>query len=117
MTSNSINRGLAAMPAAERSLRVDERSNDGDQSYPQRRHREAMPGNTPPKESSPRADAQRSQWDDADWNQDHDEAACNRARQLLSQSNSGFHRLGDRFGGLRRWLAGERWVKRLGVAI
>jgi hypothetical protein len=33
----------------------------------------------------------------------------------LSRSNSGFHRLGDHFGGFRRWLAGERWVKRLAV--
>ena len=48
---------------------------------------------------------------------DHDEAAGHRARRLLSRSNSGFHRLGDRFGGLRRWLAGERWVKRLAIVI
>jgi hypothetical protein len=74
-----------------------------------------MLGNTPPKGSSPRADSQLSQWDDADWDQDHDEAAGHRARRLLSRSNSGFHRLGDRFGGFRRWLAGERWVKRLAV--
>jgi hypothetical protein len=74
-----------------------------------------MLGNTPPKGSSPRADAQLSQWDDADWDQDHDEAAGHRARRLLSRSNSGFHRLGDHFGGFRRWLAGERWVKRLAV--
>ena len=87
------------MPAPERSLRVDERSNDGDQSYTQRRHREAMPGNKPPKGSSPRADTQLSQWDDGDWDQDRDEAAGRRARRLLSRSNSGFHRLGDRFGG------------------
>src|SRR3979409_1868410 len=93
MTSNSIKRGLAAMPAQERSLRVDERPVGGDQSYTQRRHREAMLGNTPPKGSSPRADAQLSQWDDADWDQDHDEAAGHRARRLLSRSNSGFHLL------------------------
>jgi hypothetical protein len=74
-----------------------------------------MPRNTPPKGSSPPADAQLSQWEDADWDQDQDEAACDRARQLLARSNSGFDRLGDRFGGLRRWLAGERWVKRLAV--
>jgi hypothetical protein len=74
-----------------------------------------MLGNTPPKGSSPRADAQLSQWDDADWDQDHDEAAGHRARRLLSRSNSGFHRLGDHFGGFRRWLAGERWIKRLAV--
>src|SRR6267154_827197 len=38
-TSNSINRGLAAMPTQERSIRIDGRAGDGDQ--PQRRHREA----------------------------------------------------------------------------
>ena len=76
-----------------------------------------MAGNTSPKGSSPRADAPLSQWDDADWDQDHDEAARYRARRLLSHSNSGFHRLGDRFGGFQRWLVGERWVKRLVVVI
>jgi hypothetical protein len=76
-----------------------------------------MASNTSPQGSNPRADAQPSQWDDADWDQDHDEAACNRARRLLSKSDSGFHRLGDSFGALRRWLAGERWVRRLAVVI
>src|SRR6266852_4009659 len=113
MTSSSINRGLAAMPAQERSLRVDGRDLGGDQSYPQRRHREAMARNTSPQGSKPRADVQLSQWDDADWDQDHDEAAGHRARRLLSGSNSGFHRLCDYMGSLRGWLAGERWVKRL----
>ena len=47
----------------------------------------------------------------------HDEAARHRARRLLSRSNSGFHRLGDRFAALQRWLTGERWVKRLAVVI
>src|SRR6201747_1159829 len=117
MTSNSIKRGLAAMPAQERSLRVDERPVGGDQPYTQRRHREAMLGNTPPKGSSPRADAQFSQWDDADWDQDHDEAAGHRARRLLSRSNSRFHWAGDRIAALRQWLVGERWVKRLAVVL
>ena len=31
--------------------------------------------------------------------------------------NSGFHRLGDDFAALRRWLTGERWVRRLAVVI
>src|SRR6202165_4461921 len=117
MTSNSINRGLAAMPAQERSLRVDERCLDGDQSYHQRQHREAMARNTSPQGSNRRSDVQPSQWDDADWDQDHDEAAGHQARRLLSRSNSGFHRFGDHLGALRRWLAGERWVKRLAVVI
>lgn len=105
------------MPAQERSLRVDGRDLGGDQSYPQRRHREAMARNTSPQGSKPRADVQLSHWDDSDWDQDHDEAAGHRARRLLSNSSSGFHRIGDKFGHLRRWLSGERWVKRLAVVI
>ena len=76
-----------------------------------------MAKNTSPQGSNPRDDVQPSQWDDADWDQDHDEAAGHRARRLLSGSNSVFHRLGDHLGALRRWLAGERWVKRLAVVI
>jgi len=76
-----------------------------------------MAKNTSPQGSNPRADVQPSQWDDADWDQDHDEAAGHRARRLLSGSNSVFHRLGDHLGALRRWLAGERRVKRLAVVI
>src|ERR1700704_264307 len=105
MTSSSNNRGLAAMPAEDRSLSPDGRALGGDQSHNQRQHREAMARNTSPQ----RADVQPSQWDDAGWDQDHDEA-CHRARRLLSGSNSGFHRFGDRLEALRRWVAGERWV-------
>jgi hypothetical protein len=76
-----------------------------------------MARNTSPKGTSPRADAQASQWDDADWDQHHDEAAGHRARRLLSRSNSGFHRLGDRMGALRRRIAAARWVKRLAIVI
>jgi hypothetical protein len=76
-----------------------------------------MARNTSPQGSDPRADVQPSQWDDADWDQDHDEAAGHRARRLLSGSNSAFHRLVDHLAALRRWLAGERWVKRLAVVI
>src|ERR1700688_3001783 len=117
MTSNSINRGLAAMPAQERSLRIDGRDLGGDPSYNQRRHREAMAGNRSPQESHPRADIQPLQLDDADWDQDLDEAAGRRARRLLSRSNSSMHRFGDYFEAVRRWLAGERWVKRLAITI
>ncbi len=71
-----------------------------------------------PRSRSPRADDVRlSQWDDADWDQDHDEAAGHRARRLLSGSRSGFHRIGDNLAALSRWIAGERWVKRLAVVI
>src|SRR5260370_379161 len=117
MTSNSIDRGLAAMPTQERSLRRDEPRLGGNQSYNQRQHREAMARNTSPQGSDPRADVEPSQWEDAAWDQDHDEVAYNRARRLLSGSNSTLHRFGDHFGALRRWLAGERWVKRLAVVI
>ena len=77
-----------------------------------------MARNTAPQGSNPRAEAQISQWDDATRSdQEHDEAARNRARRLLSRSNSGIHRLGDRFAALHRWLTVERWVKRLAVVI
>src|SRR3984893_1641219 len=116
-TSNTINRGLAAMPVQERPLGFDGRGLGGDQSCNQRQHREAMARNTSPQGLNPRADVQPSQWDDADWDQDHDEAARHRARRLLSRSNSGFHRLRDLLAGFRRWIAGERWIRRLGIAI
>jgi hypothetical protein len=105
------------MPAQERSIRIDGRGLGGDQSHNQRQHREAMAKNTSPQGSSPRADVQPSQWDDADWDHDHDEAAGHRARRLLSRSNSGLHRFGDRLAAVQRWLAGERWVKRLAIVI
>src|SRR6202011_104710 len=117
MTSNSINRGLAAMPAQERPLNVDGRCLGGDQPYNQRQHREAMARNTSPQGSSSRADLQPSHWDDAGWDQDHDEAAGHRARRLLSRSNSGFHRLGGSLRALRQWLPRERGVRRLAVVI
>src|SRR5258708_13308526 len=94
-TSNSINRGLAAMPAQERSIPIDERAVGGDQ--PQRRHREAMARNTSPqgsKGSNPRAEAQISQWDDeTGWDPaEHDEAAGHRPRRRASPAASPFPR-------------------------
>ena len=76
-----------------------------------------MARNKPPQALNSRTDDQLSQWDDADWDQDHDEAAGHRARRLLSSSNSGLHRIGDGIGALRRWLARERWVKRLAIVV
>jgi Protein of unknown function len=105
------------MPAQQRSSGVDGQGLGGDQSHNQRQHREAMARNTSPQGSGPRADVQPSQWDDADWDHDHDEAARRRARRLLSRSNSGLHRFSDNLGALRQWLAGERWVKRLAIVI
>src|ERR1700681_4934027 len=117
MTGSSNNRGLAAMPAQQRPSHADGRGLGGDQSYNQRQHREPMARSTSPQGSNPRADVQPSHWDDADWDQDIDEAAGHRARRLLSGSNSAFHRLGDHLGAFRRWLASERWVKRLAIGI
>ena len=76
-----------------------------------------MARTTSPKGSSPRADVQRLPLDDADWDHEHDEAAGHRARRLLARSSSSYHRLGDSFGAFGRWIAGERWVKRLAVVI
>jgi len=113
------------MPAQERSIQIDERARGGDQ--PQRQHREAMARNSSPQSprpqspssqgSNPRAEAQISQWDEAGWDIDQDEAAGQRARRLLSRSNSRFHRLNDKFSALNQWVTGERWVKRLAVVI
>jgi Protein of unknown function len=104
------------MPAKERSYPIDARTPGGDQSYTQRQHREAMARNKPPQALNQRADDQHSQWNDAGWDHDRDEAG-HRARRLLSRSSLGFHRLGDRIGALRLWLVRERWVKRLAIVI
>src|SRR3954464_13286649 len=117
MTTNGFNRGLAAMPGQERSHRIDAQDPNGDLFDSQRPHREAMARNKPPEALNSRTDEQPSQWDDAEWDQDHDEAAGHRARRLLSRSNSGLHRLGDGIGSLRRWLARERWVRRLAIVV
>src|SRR4051812_17151171 len=110
MTSNSFNRRLAAQ---ERSQNTDAHHPDGGQSCNRRQHREAMARNKPPDALNSLRD-DPSQWDDTAWDQDH-EAAGHRARQLLSTSNSGLHRVGDSIGAWRRWLTGERWVRRLGI--
>jgi hypothetical protein len=72
-----------------------------------------------PKNPSPSVDVQ--QWDGvdsrADHHHDHDEAAGRRARRLLSRPNARFYAFGDRLRSLRRWLAGERWVWRLGGVV
>src|ERR1700688_2776039 len=126
MTSDRTNRGLAAMPAQERSLPVDGRGHGGEP--PSAMARNASPqgtGQGPVRKakqtskpgSGARADAQSGHWDDAAWDHDHDEAAGHRARRLLSRSNSGLHRFSDRLAALRLWLAGGRWVKRLAIVI
>jgi hypothetical protein len=65
---------------------------------------------------SPPADARSEHWDDAQWHaDDHDEAAGRRARRLLSRSNSHLYGLTDRVGSWRRWVIGERWLRRLAI--
>src|SRR5580692_7874539 len=137
MTSDRTHRGLAAMPAQERSLLVDGRSHSGESSSTDRRHREAMARNASPQgpdqgsvqgsvqeakqtskpRSGARADVQSGHWDGADWDHDPDEAAGHRARRLLSRSNPKLHRIGDNLAALQRWLAGERWVRRVAIVI
>jgi hypothetical protein len=117
MTSNGFNRGLAAMPEQGRSLDIDGQDPDGDLFDNQRQHQEAMARNKPSQALNSHTDDQPSQWVDADWDQDQDEAAGHRARRLLSRSNTGLHRFGDGIGALRRWLARERWVKRLAIVV
>ncbi|QDW39107.1 hypothetical protein FFI89_019305 [Bradyrhizobium sp. KBS0727] len=108
------------MPAQERSIPIEECALGSDQ--PQRRHREAMARKISPQGSAggsnPRAEAQISQWDDeTGWDPENDEAAGHRARRLLSRSNSGFHRIGDNFTAINRWVSGGRWVKRIAVVV
>jgi Protein of unknown function len=125
------------MPAQERSMGIDGRAIGGEPPRNQRQHREAMARNSSPQpgprqgsgqasgqgpaqrqgQSNPRADSRsQQQWDEADWDHEQDDAAGHRARKLLSGSGSRIHRVGDRVGALRRWMVGERWVKRLAVA-
>ena len=103
------------MPAQERSIRIDGRPDGGDQL--RRQHREAMARNTSPQGPNPRAGADFSQWeDDAAWDE-QDEAAGNRARQLLARSNTNLHRFTDFCSGMQRSLNGERWIRRIGLVL
>ncbi|WP_246664385.1 DUF3971 domain-containing protein [Tardiphaga sp. P9-11] len=76
-----------------------------------------MARNKPPQAYRSRADDQPSQWDDADWDHEHDEAGHHRARRLLSKKESGWHRFGDRLVAVRDWLSGGRWVKRIAAVL
>src|SRR5690348_13119259 len=119
MMSNRTNQGLASMPAQERPHPGDGRGQSAEQAHGERRPRDSSARNPSAqpqyKRSPPPAAAQAESWDDADW--EHDEAAGNRARRLLSRPTSGIHRIGDGFGSLRRWLAGERWVRRVAIVV
>jgi hypothetical protein len=89
----------------------------GGEAYSSRQHREAMARNPPPHAPDSRSDHPPSQWDDSDWDQDHDAACRDRAQRLLGRSGSTFHRASDGLRGAGRWFAGDRWVKRIGIAV
>jgi hypothetical protein len=105
------------MPAQKRLSSAELHDPDDDRSHDEHQHREAMARTKPPEALNPVSDNQPSPWDDAGWDQDHDEAAGRRARRLLSRSNSGLHRIGDGVGAMRRWLAHERWVRRIAIVL
>lgn len=110
------------MPAQGRSLPVDGCGPGGAQSSDGRLYREAMARNTSPQDYNRDIDRRGGQpepqeWDDADWDPDQEAAARHRARRLLSRSSSGFNRFGDGFGSFRRWLAADRWLKRVAVVV
>jgi len=106
------------MPPQERPLTTGGRARDSDASLDERRIHDALARRSQAQatrqQAPDQAPDQHAGWDDANWDIDHDEAG-HRARRLLSRSHSGVHRLGDRFAALRRWLAGERWVRRLAI--
>ncbi len=67
--------------------------------------------------SDPRADLKPQRRTGVGSDHEHEDAACLRARHLLSHSNSAFYGLSDRIGLLRRGLPRGRWVRRLAVAL
>ncbi|MGV7215813.1 DUF3971 domain-containing protein [Bradyrhizobium sp. UFLA05-112] len=108
------------MPAQGRLVPVDGCGPGGGQPRDGRLYREAMARNSSPQDHSgelyQRAGEQDPlAWDEVDWDPDQEAAAGHRARRLLSRSNSRFHRVGDGFGTFGRWLAADRWVKRLAL--
>jgi hypothetical protein len=117
MMSNRTNQELASMPAQGRSPPVDGRSQSADQSNGERRSRNPSAQGQHQDQHQGRSKQAPREWDDAGWDHEHDEAAGHRARRLLSRPTSGIHRIGDRISSVQRWLAGERWVRRLAVVI
>ena len=120
------------MPAQERSLPVDGRGHQADQSSGERRagNPSAASDRDPRKQAEINAKQARAQethtqtcaqemhaeWEEVEYDE-HDEAAGHRARRLLSRSSSGIHRVGDGIAAMQRWLAGERWIRRLAIVI
>ncbi|SPP95696.1 MULTISPECIES: DUF3971 domain-containing protein [Bradyrhizobium] len=113
---------MAAVPPQGASLPADGCGPGSAQSNDGRLYREAMARNTSPQDYNRDFDRRGGQyepqeWDDADWDPDQEAAAGYRARRLLARSGSGFHRFGDGFGALRRWVGGGRWLKRMAVVV
>src|SRR5690242_13611404 len=121
MTSNRPNPGLAAMPPQQRPTAAEGRERGA--AAEERRLREALARQSQPQATRQQVPdqapdpRQNADWDEADWDGDHDEAAGHRARRLLSRSHSGIHRVNDRVAALQRWIAGERWVRRLAIVV
>ncbi|MBR0961706.1 YhdP family protein [Bradyrhizobium japonicum] len=113
---------MAAVPARGASPPANGCGPGGAQSYDGRLYREAMARNTSPQDYNRDFDRrgghyEPQEWDDADWDPDQEAAAGYRARRLLARSGSGFHRFGDGFVALRRWVGGGRWLKRMAVVV
>jgi uncharacterized protein DUF3971 len=136
MINRNLNRGMAAMPADERSHYADARALAGKnlQHRPQQigaqlieaqhkeaqhqgtHHQETMARTEPNKARNSRTDDQPSDWDEAGWQPQDDEAACDRARLLLTRrSGSVFDRIDDWLRGVGRSLLGARWVRLIGA--
>ena len=67
----------------------------------------------PPPALNTRADDALSDWDDADWDPRHDDAARHRADRLLGRRGSNLSGIGGRFIVFGRWLRSARWLRRL----
>lgn len=67
----------------------------------------------PPPALNSRADDTLSDWDDADWDPRHDDAARHRADRLLGRRGSSLSGIGGRFMVFGRWLRSAHWLRRL----
>ncbi|MBN8983280.1 MAG: hypothetical protein J0H32_02165 [Rhizobiales bacterium] len=101
------------MPPHQRSSRNPARTPLGEQARRQHQHREAMARKPPPPALNSRADDALSDWDDADWDPRHDDAARHRADRLLGRRGSSLSGIGGRFMVFGRWLRSAHWLRRL----
>ncbi len=99
------------MPPHQRSSRNAARTPLGEQARRQLQHREATARGRPPPNAPAGGDP--PDWDGTDWDSRHDEAARHRANRLLGRRGGRFEGVGDRLAAVGRWLAGERWLRRL----